>query len=423
MIVSITSMPYSSTLYQKRTRIFRFAGIVFSISNSSALLFTTLNSYLLVHGAILGAAMFVYSELRRRNANQGVRVNESWNFLFSAWINIQLIVFYLLYQNFETLIVSVGLLSQLLIYKTKNDALESKWFTGIITVYGVLMTGSILFGSEPAEHLALLQSPEYMKLGDFMELVIVSAALVVNILFFKSAVRASEYVTTYERKTKLVVDRLNKIVAHNLRTPITTLQMQLEMQRLKGEPYEELEPLVQSLVQTTDDVFSFDSNYENLALDTLVVRLRDFFGERVEFEVDTDENHQILAANIYYFALHNFISNAIKYSSEKPVVRFLTYLGYLLVSVEDTGQGMSSERIESLGQKLNSSQGLGVGLAISVELLNAFGYTIEVQSQLGTGTLVLISRESKAVDAFGNSDWPKAVFKVVEAEDQAVGLL
>jgi len=410
-------MPYSSTLYQKRTRIFRFAGIVFSISNSSALLFTTLNSYFLVHGAILGAAMFVYSELRRRNANQGVRVNESWNFLFSAWINIQLIVFYLLYQNFETLIVSVGLLSQLLIYKTKNDALESKWFTGIITVYGVLMTGSILFGSEPAEHLALLQSPEYMKLGDFMELVIVSGALVVNILFFKSAVRASEYVTTYERKTKLVVDRLNKIVAHNLRTPITTLQMQLEMQRLKGEPYEELEPLVQSLVQTTDDVFSFDSNYENLALDTLVVRLRDFFGERVEFEVDTDENHQILAANIYYFALHNFISNAIKYSSEKPVVRFLTYLGYLLVSVEDTGQGMSSERIESLGQKLNSSQGLGVGLAISVELLNAFGYTIEVQSQLGTGTLVLISRESRAVDAFGNSDWPKAVFKVAEGEE------
>ena len=410
-------MPYSSTLYQKRTRIFRFAGIVFSISNSSALLFTTLNSYFLVHGAILGAAMFVYSELRRRNANQGVRVNESWNFLFSAWINIQLIVFYLLYQNFETLIVSVGLLSQLLIYKTKNDALESKWFTGIITVYGVLMTGSILFGSEPAEHLALLQSPEYMKLGDFMELVIVSGALVVNILFFKSAVRDSEYVTTYERKTKLVVDRLNKIVAHNLRTPITTLQMQLEMQRLKGEPYEELEPLVQSLVQTTDDVFSFDSNYENLALDTLVVRLRDFFGERVEFEVDTDENHQILAANIYYFALHNFISNAIKYSSEKPVVRFLTYLGYLLVSVEDTGQGMSSERIESLGQKLNSSQGLGVGLAISVELLNAFGYTIEVQSQLGTGTLVLISRESRAVDAFGNSDWPKAVFKVAEGEE------
>jgi len=189
------------------------------------------------------------------------------------------------------------------------------------------------------------------------------------------------------------------------------------MQRLKGEPYEELEPLVQSLVQTTDDVFSFDSNYENLALDTLVVRLRDFFGERVEFEVDTDENHQILAANIYYFALHNFISNAIKYSSEKPVVRFLTYLGYLLVCVEDTGQGMSSERIESLGQKLNSSQGLGVGLAISVELLNAFGYTIEVQSQLGTGTLVLISRESRAVDAFGNSDWPKAVFKVAEGEE------
>ena len=417
MIVSITSMPYSSTLYQKRTRIFRFAGIVFSISNSSALLFTTLNSYFLVHGAILGAAMFVYSELRRRNANQGVRVNESWNFLFSAWINIQLIVFYLLYQNFETLIVSVGLLSQLLIYKTKNDVLESKWFTGIITVYGVLMTGSILFGSEPAEHLALLQSPEYMKLGDFMELVIVSGALVVNILFFKSAVRDSEYVTTYERKTKLVVDRLNKIVAHNLRTPITTLQMQLEMQRLKGEPYEELEPLVQSLVQTTDDVFSFDSNYENLALDTLVVRLRDFFGEQVEFKVDTDENHEILAANIYYFALHNFISNAIKYSSEKPVVRFLTYLGDLLVSVEDTGQGMSSERIESLGQKLNSSQGLGVGLAISVELLNAFGYTIEVQSQLGTGTLVLISRESRAVDAFGNSDWPKAVFKVAEGEE------
>jgi len=358
--------------------------------------------------------MFVYSELRRRNANQGVRVNESWNFLFSAWINIQLIVFYLLYQNFETLIVSVGLLSQLLIYKTKNDALESKWFTGIITVYGVLMTGSILFGSEPAEHLALLQSPEYMKLGDFMELVIVSAALVVNILFFKSAVRHSDYDTTYERKTKLVIDRLNKVIAHNLRTPITTLQMQLEMQRLKGEPYVELEPLVQSLVQTTDDVFSFDSNYENLALDTLVVRLRDFFGEQVEFKVDTDENHEILAANIYYFALHNFISNAIKYSSEKPVVRFLTYLGDLLVSVEDTGQGMSSERIESLGQKLSSSQGLGVGLAISVELLNAFDYTIEVQSQLGTGTLVLISRESRAIDAFGNSDWPKAVFKVAE---------
>ncbi|NEO35451.1 MAG: response regulator [Moorea sp. SIOASIH] len=62
--------------------------------------------------------------------------------------------------------------------------------------------------------------------------------------------------------------------------------------------------------------------------------------------------------------------------------------------IEDTGIGMSAEHIERIvlpfeqvGNPLSRAEGTGLGLAITQKLLEMMGSTLEVQSQLGVGSL------------------------------------
>ena len=75
-----------------------------------------------------------------------------------------------------------------------------------------------------------------------------------------------------ETKTKGVLDRLSKMVAHNLRSPLATLQMQLEIDKLKGLDVERYEAALHTLIQTTEDMMSFDADASQMLSHELVKR-------------------------------------------------------------------------------------------------------------------------------------------------------
>ena len=95
-------------------------------------------------------------------------------------------------------------------------------------------------------------------------------------------------------------------------------------------------------------------------------------------------------------ALLNLLSNAIKYNHEQGSVTItteLTNLGWLRISITDTGSGIPAERMGELFQPFNrlaaensGIEGTGIGLTITRRLLEMMGGAIYVQSQLGIGS-------------------------------------
>lgn len=99
--------------------------------------------------------------------------------------------------------------------------------------------------------------------------------------------------------------------------------------------------------------------------------------------------------------LNNLVSNAIKFSYQKGIVEVnITPAEYdVVISIKDSGVGMSSEVIEGLFQpftKIHSKgtsgeKGFGLGLAIVNKIVIAHHGKIWVESTLGTGATFSIS--------------------------------
>ncbi len=99
-------------------------------------------------------------------------------------------------------------------------------------------------------------------------------------------------------------------------------------------------------------------------------------------------------------ALINLIGNAIKYTAPKGTIRLSTALceaeggHWGTIAIADTGPGISTEKLEEIfqpyyripGSDTDSSEGAGLGLAISRELVRQMGGDIEVESELGRGS-------------------------------------
>ncbi len=101
--------------------------------------------------------------------------------------------------------------------------------------------------------------------------------------------------------------------------------------------------------------------------------------------------------------LINIFSNAIKYTREGSVSVKVDWVdNKLIVSIVDTGPGISDEykqsvfeafsRIQSSGQK-----GAGLGLSISKQLVEKLGGELELQSEVGVGSVFTISIPAKQV--------------------------
>lgn len=107
--------------------------------------------------------------------------------------------------------------------------------------------------------------------------------------------------------------------------------------------------------------------------------------------------------------IDNLISNAIKYSPHggSITVSAWTGPGFAAFSVADTGMGISEaeqagvfSKFYRAGSALRSGiPGIGLGLAISKNIVDAHDGTIGFRSQLGTGTTFTVTLPSTALDA------------------------
>jgi signal transduction histidine kinase len=105
-----------------------------------------------------------------------------------------------------------------------------------------------------------------------------------------------------------------------------------------------------------------------------------------------DSNFYILADSVYlHRVIYNFIDNAIKFSKSEGVIQLeaIKIKEGIKVLVRDHGVGIESKYMDDIWQryyKTNNSGGMGLGLAISSEILKLHNFRYGVFSDLGKNT-------------------------------------
>jgi signal transduction histidine kinase len=93
-------------------------------------------------------------------------------------------------------------------------------------------------------------------------------------------------------------------------------------------------------------------------------------------------------------AIGQIAANAAQHTRSGVVRARYEYIGRrLIISVDDTGEGMPPEILEQINDKDNaiaSEDTKGLGLAITKELVAQMDGTVEISSELGSGTTVYI---------------------------------
>lgn len=224
-------------------------------------------------------------------------------------------------------------------------------------------------------------------------------------------------------------------MSHDIRTPMNAIVgysqlMKKELTNPKLAHYQEMieqsSQLLLSIINNVLDMarvesgkMELDENYEVIGnISQLVCSAFAAEASRKNIElniiVNVEHKHIIVDSTKMQEILSNLISNAIKYTSAGGKVTIDTKElpydkeGYVLIQtkVSDTGIGMSEEFLPSLFElftrerntTLSKIPGTGLGMAIVKNFVDLMNGSIEVESELGKGSIFTITIPHKIVN-------------------------
>jgi signal transduction histidine kinase len=119
--------------------------------------------------------------------------------------------------------------------------------------------------------------------------------------------------------------------------------------------------------------------------------------KHLEWQTDIPADLPVISADPLRLAsaVENLVSNAIKYTQSrgKVAIGATTNDGEVLIEVSDNGSGVSTDEQEKIffpfyrgNQGKRFKQGMGLGLSIARDLVEAHGGSISLESKLGEGS-------------------------------------
>lgn len=227
------------------------------------------------------------------------------------------------------------------------------------------------------------------------------------------------------RKTIVGRDKLYSVIAHDLRSPLASIKMVLNMMVLgvsEDVIGKEMYQMLQMVNHSTEDVFSLLDNllkwtksqigklnvvYQDFRIDEVVEGVLDIFSlvskskniQLVNDSIDTVTVHADV--DMVKTILRNLLSNALKFSYEgsQIIIGSQVETDKIIVSVKDSGKGMSAEDKEKLLKTethfsrygTNNEEGSGLGLLLCQDFAIKNGGDLWFESEEGKGSTFFFS--------------------------------
>ncbi|MFC9542310.1 two-component system histidine kinase PnpS [Lysinibacillus sp. NPDC056959] len=211
-------------------------------------------------------------------------------------------------------------------------------------------------------------------------------------------------------------------VSHELRTPITSIKgfsetlldgaykdekLLLSFLEIIYKESNRLQMLIQDLLELSKiEQHGFTVNIMPMGLQDVLIRGAELTGPRLDeknmsFYIDIERDVQVMGdANRIIQIVTNLITNAITYSPENTTVtiRLKENETYGILEIEDQGIGIEKHEIARVFERFyrvdrarsRNSGGTGLGLAIVKHLVEAHHGRIQVESEVGVGTKMIV---------------------------------
>lgn len=243
------------------------------------------------------------------------------------------------------------------------------------------------------------------------------------------------------RKSEREKDDFLANVSHEIRTPINTICGISEIMLKNDVPVEIKEDMLsiqsagRNLMSVVGDILDYselqDGEFEilqenyyigSMIYDVINMSMAKKSEKKLELIIDcATDMPSILIGDEQKIrrVIMNLVNNAVEFTSEGCVsinfgYRKEEYGINLIITVKDTGIGMSKENVENLFKKFSQADmgrtrkkgGIGLGLAIAQTIVNRMGGFITVKSELGKGSEFKIVIPQKVFDVTPVVDLP-----------------
>ena len=284
---------------------------------------------------------------------------------------------------------------------------------------------------------ALNGTPEIVKgfqtgANDFISKPFSKEELIIRVKHQISLIAATRIIVQQTEALRASIysrDKMYSVIAHDLRSPMGSIKMMLNMLVLttdKEAMGSEMYEMLSLANKTTEETFSLLDNllkwtksqtgrlnvvYQQTEMVSLTDGVLQIFGKlaevkQVELKTDVPETCDVYAdRDMVKSVLRNLLSNAVKFSKSGGTItiRIKDNVpeedGKVVVCVEDNGLGMSEEAQKKLLKiethfstfGTNNEEGSGLGLLLCQDFVHRNGGRLWFESQEGVGTTFYFS--------------------------------
>ena len=324
-------------------------------------------------------------------------------------------------ENNNTMLICI--VEKSVVDNVLKDYQKTIGFTTLLMAGFILLLFAGLFYSISRRNLAD-QKAKYEKRNNELQKQAMKEMEESNKKLKKAKDIATEALQTAENANKAKTDFLSNM-SHDIRTPMNAIIGMTSLIRHDAgnkakviEYADKIDISSQHLLGIINDILDMSKieagktvfKYTDFSMPDLIEELNTIFQPQI---AERNQTLMVIKENIRHEWVNgdqvhlmqifsNLLSNAVKYTQEGGKIQFLVeecetkssvYAKYRFL-VSDNGMGMSADFKETIfdpftraeGSVTNKIQGTGLGMAITRNLVEAMGGTIDVESELGQGS-------------------------------------
>jgi signal transduction histidine kinase len=224
-----------------------------------------------------------------------------------------------------------------------------------------------------------------------------------------------------ESEKMVVAGTIASTVAHDLKGPLNTILNAVYLMEVKPEKTAEMKEIIikavgnasKMLDEARSRTVSKGLNYEEVDIASLIETIINEAPRQSRIQVRTYLEHVNVEIDKLRIrrVIENLMRNAVEAIPSKGVLTFACRKEgeFMVLEVEDTGIGISKERLNTLFKPFQTTKitGTGLGLTYCKNTLEEHSGKIEVRSKVGSGTTFTIKIPIKK--AMMSQDTPSAI--------------